>query len=367
MSDVTPGGVTSRRHSSGRARSVPSVLRKGLVLTVAAVIAIIAAAAWVALDDRVSEVIPGQIVRSARLGPDELRQTIAEFDIRTVVSLAASGPEDDWVGSERRLCESMGVAHITLPFSAGEWPSRLQVERLVGLLDRAQRPLLLHCLRGIDRVGWASAVSLLLADVPLDRALREMSPRTGHVCDPRACPLHRFFEAYRRHLAEVGRSGSGSAFRAWVADSYCPEPYNAELVVLDELPERLAPRQQVRLAVRVTNRGADAWRMTDNRAAGVRLGARILGPFETPPDDPVSIFRTPGGPAVDIARSGIEPGVVAPGDRRDFELRFRAPGTPGRYVIQIDMVDELVHWFSDLGWPGIVRVVEVDGALNVER
>ena len=81
------------------------------------------------------------------------------------------------------------------------------------------------------------------------------------------------------------------------------------------------------------------------------------------PDDPIVIFRTPDGPAVDIARSGLEPGVVGPGDSREFSLRLRAPREPGRYVLQIDMVDELVHWFSDLGWPGVLRDLEVVGSL----
>lgn len=360
MPDVTPDGDTSRRDRPDHAIPVPHGLRTGRVLTAAAAVALVAVAAWVVLDDRVSEVIPGEIVRSARLEPDELRSAIEHFDIHTVVSLAASGPEDDWVESERQICASIGVAHATLPFSAGDWPSRVQVGRLVELLDRAQRPLLLHCLRGIDRVGWASTVSLLLVDAPLDRALREMSRRRGHFCDPRSCPLHRFFDGYREYLAAANQRGNGELFRAWVASSYCPEPYNAELVLLDEIPEHLAPSQPLRITARVTNRGADTWRMTDSRTAGVRLGARLIGPFEAVPDDPVAIFRTPDGPAVDIARSGIEPGVVAPGARRDFELRLKAPAAPGRYVIQIDMVDELVHWFSDLGWPGVIREVEVE-------
>ena len=103
--------------------------------------------------------------------------------------------------------------------------------------------------------------------------------------------------------------------------------------------------------------------MTDSRTDGVRLGARIIGPFADIPDDPIVIFRTPDGPAVDIARSGLEPGVVGPGDSREFSLRLRAPREPGRYVLQIDMVDELVHWFSDLGWPGVLRDLEVASSL----
>lgn len=341
-------------------------LRRGVLFAVLAGFLLLAA--WLVTDDRVLEVVPGEIVRSARLEPDELRQVIGRFHLRTVVSLAVSGPGDDWVGAERELCASVGVRHITVPIAAGEWPARPQVLRLVELIDRAERPVLLHCLRGVDRVGWASALSLLLADAPLERALRQLSPRTGHLCDPDTCPLHRFFAAYRRHLVAGGLPDNGSTFRDWVDRSYCPEPYDAQLELLDETPPTLTPGQALQIRVRATNRGDDAWRMTDRRTEGVRLGARAIGPFARVPSGAIEIFRAIGGPAVDIARSGLEPGVVAPGDRRDFELRFRAPREPGRYVVQIDMVDERVHWFSDVGWPGILRDVEVvDGALRSER
>lgn len=332
-------------------------LRRGLPL--AGLACIVFVTAWLVTDDRVAEVLQGEIIRSARLEPDELRQVIDHFELRTVVSLTDSATEDDWVGVERAICEELGLEHVTISFTAGEWPARPQVDRLIRALDAAERPILIHCLRGVDRVGWASAVSLLLADAPLERALRQISPRTGHICNRDTCPLHRFFAGYRAHLVATGLPDEGATFRAWARRSYCPEPYNAQLVLLDDIPASVAPGQTLRLRVRATNRGADAWRMTDSRTDGVRLGVRVIGPLDQPPENPIAVFRTPDGPAVDIARSGLEPGVIGAGDSRDFDLRLRAPSRPGRYVLQIDMVDELVHWFSDLGWPGILRDIEV--------
>jgi hypothetical protein len=314
---------------------------------------------WMAADDRLIQVIPGQVLRSGRLDGGELKELLERFGLRTVVSLTGSGPEDDWVGAERELCMSMGVRHVTLPFSLDEWPGRAQVQQVVELLDNAERPLLFHCLRGVDRSGWASAVSLVLADAPAARAIRQMSRRSGHLCHPDACPLHRFFASYLDHLAAAGRDEGAAAFREWVASSYCPAPYNAELVPLAEFPRSAVAGETLRLAVRVTNQGADAWRMTDSRTAGVRLGARVIGPFVASPADPIGLFRLPSGPAVDIARAGLESGVMPPGSRRDFELRLRAPRRPGRYLLQVDMVDERVHWFSDLGWPGLIHSLEV--------
>lgn len=314
---------------------------------------------WLATDDRMLQVIPGEIMRSGRLDGGELQQAIERLGLRTVVSLTGSGPDDDWVGAERELCASLGVHHVTLPFSVDEWPGRAEVEEVIRILDGAERPLLFHCLRGVDRSGWASAVVLVLADAPVERALRQMSPRNGHLCDPGSCPLHRFFASYEEYLSATGRPEGAASFRQWVAEIYCPEPYNAALELLTELPPSVASGEALRLTVRVTNRGGDNWRMTDNRTEGVRLGARLIGPFAEPPANPIELFRTPSGPALDVARAGLEAGVMAPGSRRDFDLRLRAPRKEGRYLVQIDMVDERINWFSDLGWPGLIRELEV--------
>jgi len=347
---ISAGGYDHPPAAPARA-SAGRLLRRGAIA--AGVVAFALLVLRMATDDRLVQVIPGQVLRSGRLDGGELRGVIERLGLRTVVSLTGSGPEDDWVGAERELCASLGVRHVTLPFSLDEWPGRAHVEQVIELLDTAERPLLFHCLRGADRSGWASAVSLVLADAPVARAIRQMSRRTGHLCDPAACPLHRFFASYLDHLAATGRAESAAAFREWVTSEYCPAPYNAEL------PRSAATGETLRLTVRVTNRGADAWRMTDSRTAGVRLGARVIGPFIAPPADPIALFRLSSGPAVDIARAGLESGVMPQGARRDFELRLRAPRRPGRYLLQIDMVDERVHWFSDLGWPGLIHELEV--------
>jgi hypothetical protein len=84
------------------------------------------------------------------------------------------------------------------------------------------------------------------------------------------------------------------------------------------------------------------------------LGATILGPFDSRPDDPLAEFRRPGRPGRDVARAGVEDGLIEPGETRNFELTFDAPEQPGLYFVQLDMVEERVHWFSDLGTPGVI-------------
>jgi len=334
--------------------------RRGLWLVSAVLLAgIVAVGVWLVTSMRVFEVIPDVIFRSRQLDPDELRSVASRHRIRTVISLRSNNPSHQWLQDERAVCTELGIAHETVTILKDDWPARHHARRLADLLDSADEPMLIHCLQGVDRSGWASAVAQLMEGVPLDEALIQLSPRFGHICDSTLCPLHLFFTSYRNHLNLHALPEGRTVFRDWLIEDYCPEPYNARLTILSELPDRVSPKQNLRTSVRAVNQGPVGWRMTDLETTGVRLGARIIGPFDVPPENAIDILRTPNGPAVDVARSGLEFGVMAPAAQRDFELRFLAPATPGWYVLQIDMVDELVHWFSDLGFPGILHELQV--------
>jgi hypothetical protein len=139
---------------------------------------------------------------------------------------------------------------------------------------------------------------------------------------------------------------------------YCPPPYDAELALLDKPPPTVSDGTSLRLRVRARNSGHRIWRFTEE-SLGVRLGARLIGPFEETPARALAIFRDSNHLARDVARADLSNGSVGPGDEGFFVIKFSSPTSPGFYVIQLDMVDELVHWFSDLGWPGILLQLEV--------
>ena len=51
----------------------------------------------------------------------------------------------------------------------------------------------------------------------------------------------------------------------------------------------------------------------------------------------------------DDGRAFLPPGELAPGDHVDLPLEVRAPEAPGRYVLEVDLVQEGVSWFVDRG------------------
>lgn len=348
--------------NTSESRTPPTTNRRrtGLWLIPAGlVLVLVLFGSWFLTSKRVYHVVPGEVLRSRQLETEELRDVIENHNVRTVINLRGRPDDDQWLKDQMAVCAEVGVRHESASFGLDEWPARHEVRRLVHLFESADEPILLHCFRGVDRSGWASSVKLLLAGSELDDALIQLSPRYGHVCARETCPLHFFFDSYQSHLSTRALAGNGEDFRIWVLEYYCPEPYNAQLSLLSEFPTRVSPGEHIRANVRAVNRGSFSWRMTDLETTGIRLGVRRIGPFEVFPENPIDIFRTPNGPAVDLARSGLEFGVMASGTESDIEIRFSAPKEPGLYAIQIDMVDELVHWFSDLGFPGLVYEIEV--------
>jgi len=53
------------------------------------------------------------------------------------------------------------------------------------------------------------------------------------------------------------------------------------------------------------------------------------------------------------------PRDVAPGETVEVEVWFFAPARPGRYILELDVVQEYLTWFSERGSPLLAGAVEV--------
>ena len=338
-------------------------MKRAWLIAAAIVVVLVAAALLIARlryhgPVRVVEVAPGLLV-AGQPEAGEWRELVQRFGVRAVVNLRGPRVSERWYAEEVAACRDLGVARDDVRIKLDDWPPQHEVRRFVALLEAGPRPLLLHCKDGYDRSGWGAAVALALAGEPLERALELLAPTAGHVCRRDTCPLHRFFAEYSAWLAATGAAHDAATFRRWALEAYCPPPYDAAIETIAAPPRRVRPGQTVVLSARVTNRSRLPWLLSADPDRGIRLGARSIGPLTAWPADAVAVFRTPNGPARDLARAGIEDDSVAPGADRVFELRFRAPAATGSYVVHVDMVDEKVHWFCDLGGPGVTFRLDV--------
>jgi hypothetical protein len=90
----------------------------------------------------------------------------------------------------------------------------------------------------------------------------------------------------------------------------------------------------VTLAARVRNTGNTLWRAGEKRRGTVALGGHLHAGQQLL--------------ALDFLRVPL-PRDVAPGETLALDVSFKAPSEAGRYVVELDMVDEGITWFAARG------------------
>ena len=120
--------------------------------------------------------------------------------------------------------------------------------------------------------------------------------------------------------------------------------YAAQIEALD-LPARLPAGKSVNVQVRVKNMSGITWpaEAEANGAFKVQLGNHWL-------DSTGKMLQ------LDDGRAAL-PFDVAPGGNAELLLTMTAPQTRGDYILELDMVQERVNWFADVGSkPGRIKL-----------
>jgi protein tyrosine phosphatase (PTP) superfamily phosphohydrolase (DUF442 family) len=288
-------------------------------------------------------VIPGRVFRSAQQSGPGLEQLIRAYGIRTVINLRGCCAPWPWYLDECRATTALDVNQEDICLSSGRLPSVHELRRLVEVFDRTEYPVLLHCRRGADRTGLASAVALLLqTDIDLASARRQMSARYGHIALGRPAFLDRFFDLYADWLRSEGLTHSRAAFRRWAETAYEPGECCCRVEPID-VPERLPVDRPAAVRVRVCNTSRQPWRLRPGTTAGIHARYALY-------DDLDHLVATD--------RSGLFDAVVAPGACIDLTLALPALRA-GRYRLLVDMIDEEQCWFFQTGSEPLEREIEV--------
>ena len=177
---------------------------------------------WVGVfGGNVREVVPGRFYRSAQLSGFTLRNALEKNGIRSVINLR--GPrKEGFYRSEMDVCRALGVAHYDVSLSAVHLPPPAGMRALLDDLDRAPKPVMVHCQGGSDRAGLVSTLyEVIYEGVPLDRAEAEqLTWRYGHLAFTKTRAMDRFFDLYRQ-------TGQGEDLRSWTLRTY-PSVYARE-------------------------------------------------------------------------------------------------------------------------------------------
>ena len=163
---------------------------------------------------------PGKVIRSAQ-PTSRLAQWVSDYQIKSILNLRGGSPADWWYAAEVRTARDWGLSFYDLPLSATRRPARLELLRLIDVLQQCSYPLLIHCKSGADRTGLASALYLMLKrGEPPERAERAFSLEFGHIPLCGTQHLHEPLDEYAAWLKANRLPHTPERFREWVRDDY---------------------------------------------------------------------------------------------------------------------------------------------------
>ncbi|WP_445503787.1 dual specificity protein phosphatase family protein [Microvirga sp. G4-2] len=130
-------------------------------------------------------VVIGEVYRSAQPTPEALARYVKEQGIRSVINLRGNNAGADWYDAEVASARAQGVALYDFGMSARKQIDQQRAQQLIDLMNKAEKPVLIHCQGGADRSGLASALYLAaIAKAGEEVAESQMSLRYGHISLP---------------------------------------------------------------------------------------------------------------------------------------------------------------------------------------
>lgn len=124
---------------------------------------------------------PNEAYRSSQLTGAEFAAEIERHHIRSILNLRGPNPGDGWYRDELAASQAGGVAHYDVGISAEQAVPPEKIEKILAVLRDAPKPILIHCMSGADRAGFASALYryAITGENP-EEAKEELSLLYGH-------------------------------------------------------------------------------------------------------------------------------------------------------------------------------------------
>jgi protein tyrosine phosphatase (PTP) superfamily phosphohydrolase (DUF442 family) len=285
------------------------------------------------LGGNVHEVIPGVLFRGAQPSAASLESLIHHQKIRTVLNVRGCCWPDEWYVAEAKTCQRLGVNLEDICFSAVHLPSRHEVRRLVETVERAERPIFVHCRHGSDRTGIASmAAQLLLEELTFDAAHYQLSMRFGHMPIGKTTVLDRFMKLYADWLERTSQQHNVKNFRHWMLEEYRGGWCDAKFVNVERINGN--PKQGMQYKATVKNTGSEPWRFRPTRTAGHHVAFKVVNDMHI---------------VVHEGRGGMLDKTVNPGETIEVVLIVPPTTDKGYYSLMIDVIEEGHCWFHQTG------------------
>ena len=121
-----------------------------------------------------------------------------------------------------------------------------------------------------------------------------------------------------------------------IADSRNPGLLRADIAVVSAPPVRVAAGETLKFELAITNEGNTLW------LAGRRAQLGTVMPT-------VKVFDARESLVSEVHGEPPLPQAVAPGETVRLKFRTRAPQQSGGYLLKVDLVDQQVCWFEEVG------------------
>lgn len=166
--------------------------------------------------------ISDEMMRTNQPWPFQIRAR-ARAGIKTIVNLRG-GIGTSFHQLERDACERAGISLENWTVTSRGAPTLEQVRGAKDLFQRIAYPALMHCKSGADRAGLMSVLYLhFRKGEPIDKAMRMLGLRYGHVRAGMTGIIDHFFEQYLAHGVPKGLS-----LLEWMQRDYDPIKLKSE-------------------------------------------------------------------------------------------------------------------------------------------
>ena len=123
----------------------------------------------------------GLVYRSAQLDAEQLAFYIKKYAIKSILNLRGRHDSSEWYRNEIQIAQSYGVEHYDYPIAVQREADEEDIERIVEIIQKASKPILIHCKSGVDRTGLVAALYLYkIEQKSAEEASTQLSILHGH-------------------------------------------------------------------------------------------------------------------------------------------------------------------------------------------
>ena len=143
--------------------------------------------------------VSDDVYRANQPSPSHLR-SYKEKGIKAVFNLRGFS-QQSYALFEEDSCEKLGLELISVPLSSSSAPQPEKLLEIIGIMEKLQKPFVMHCKSGADRAGLVSALYLIAQKkLPVVKAKKQLSFKYLHLDFTKTGILDYIFDVFSERL-----------------------------------------------------------------------------------------------------------------------------------------------------------------------